>query len=198
MKITEQVLELIRQAGILRPRDLDTYGIPRTYLQRLFEKGLVERVGRGLYMLPGADISEHHSLVEACKRVPRGVICLLTALRFHGLGTQNPFEVWIAIGQKSWRPQAGYPPLRILYLSGDVFNTGIEEHKVEGVPVRIYSPAKTVADCFKFRNKIGLDVAVEALKEYRRVYSKDLDNLWRMARVCRVDRIIRPYLEAST
>jgi len=198
MSITEKVLELVRKAGILRPRDLDEHGIPRTYLQRLYEKGLVERVGRGLYMLPDAEISEHHGLAEACKRVPHGIVCLLSALRFHGMGTQNPFEVWMAIRQKSWRPKQGYPPLRIVYLSGDVLETGIEEHRIEGVTVRVYKPAKTVADCFKFRNKIGLDVAVEALREYRRMYPKDLDDLWRMAQICRVHRVVSHYLEATS
>ncbi len=195
MSTTKRVLELVKKAGVLRPRDLEVCGIPRTYLQLLSRRGLLEHVGRGLYTLPGANISEHHGRAEACKRVPRGVVCLLSALRFHGFGTQNPFEVWMAIPQKSWPPQLGYPPLRIIYLSGMVFETGVEEHCIEGVPVRVFSPAKTVADCFKFRNKIGLDVALEALREFRRAYPKQLDDLWRMAQVCRVHRVIRPYLE---
>ncbi len=193
---TEQVLRLVEEAGVLRPRDLDRHEIARTYLQRLCARGLVERVGRGLYSLPGAAVTEHRGLVEACKLVPRGVVCLLSALRFHGLGTQNPFEVWFAIEQKSWRPKGGYPPLRLVYFSGPAFENGVEEHRIEGVKVRVFSPAKTVADCFKFRNKIGIDVALEALREFRRAHPKDLDELWKMAHVCRVSRVIRPYLEA--
>ena len=156
----------------------------------------MERVGRGLYTLPQTAATEHHSLVEACKRVPQGVICLLSALRFHGLTTQNPFEVWIAIGPKAWRPRGGVAKLRVFHLSGSVLTSGVEEHRIEGATVRVYSPAKTVADCFKFRNKIGLDVALEALREYRRAHRAGMDELWRFARVCRVAEVMRPYLEA--
>ncbi|MBI2080332.1 MAG: type IV toxin-antitoxin system AbiEi family antitoxin domain-containing protein, partial [candidate division NC10 bacterium] len=161
---TQRALELVRQAGVLRPRDLDRHGIQREHLQRLLRRGQVERVGRGLYTLPGAAPTEHQSLVEACKRVPRGVVCLLSALRFHELTTQIPFEVWIAIDQKAWRPRRGSPRLRIVHLSGKALKSGVDEHRVKGATIRVYSPAKTVVDCFKFRNKTGLDVALEALR----------------------------------
>jgi predicted transcriptional regulator of viral defense system len=123
-------------------------------------------------------------------------VCLLSALRFHGLTTQNPFEIWLAIDRKAWRPRLVHPPLRLLYLSRAALGQGVEEHDVDGVTVRVFSAAKTVADCFKFRNKIGTDVAVEALRDYRRQHPKSLDAVWRFAEVDRVTRVIGPYLEA--
>lgn len=191
-----KIMELMRAVGVLRPRDLERHGIPRESLRRLLRHGHIERVGRGLYTLPDTVVTEHHSLAEACKWVPHGVICLLTALRFHDLTTQNPFEVWMAIDQKARRPRPGNLPLRIVHLSGPALRSGIEEHEIEGVTVRVYNPAKTVADCFKFRNKIGLDVAVEALRDYRRKRRLGMDEVWRFARICRVAKVMRPYLEA--
>jgi predicted transcriptional regulator of viral defense system len=192
----EQLLALARQSGILRPQDLAGGRIPRTYLRRLVERGALERTGRGLYRLVERQTSENHSLAEACKRVPHGVVCLLSALRFHDLTTQAPFEVWMAIDIKARAPVAGQPPLRIVRMSGEARTAGIEEHRIEGVTVRVYSSAKTIADCFKYRNKIGLDVALEALRDYRRVRGS-MDDLWRLARTCRVDNVMRPYLEAT-
>ena len=193
----EEVLELVRRAGVLRPRDLDRYGIARTYLQRLERRGLLERAGRGLYRLASADVTEHHGLATACKRVPHGVICLLSALRFHDLTTQAPFEVWMAIDVRARRPGGTAPPLRIVRFSGKALTAGVETHRIEGVRVRVYGPAKTVADCFKYRNKIGLDVALEALRDYRRTHPGGLDELWKFARICRVANVMRPYLEAQ-
>ena len=129
-------------------------------------------------------------------RVPGGVVCLLSALRFHGLTTQNPFEVWMAIDRRAWRPRVEHPPLRLIYLSEPALRTGIEEHDVGGVTVRVFSAAKTVADCFKFRNKIGTDVAVEALRDFRRRHPKELEAVWRFAVVNRVSRVLKPYLES--
>ena len=193
---TDKVLELVRKVGVLRPRDLDPYDIPRTYLSRLCAAGKLQRIARGLYVLPNSGISEHHSLVEACKRVPKGVVCLLSALRFHELTTQAPFEVWLAIGEKAWRPRIEHPPLRIVRFSQTTLNTGVEEHQIEGVTVHVYTPAKTVADCFKYRNKIGLDVAIEALKECLRSRLSTVDDLWHYADICRVKNVMRPYLES--
>ncbi|MDZ7749170.1 MAG: type IV toxin-antitoxin system AbiEi family antitoxin domain-containing protein [Halofilum sp. (in: g-proteobacteria)] len=193
---SEHVLGLARRHGILRPSDLDPYGIPRKYVYRLERAGRLQRVGRGLYVLPGTQPGEHRSLAEAAKRVPSGVICLLSALRFHELTTQAPFEVWMAIGEKAWRPRIDHPPLRIVRFSGVALREGIEEHTFEGVPARVFSPAKTVADCFKYRNKIGLDVALEALRECRRRRDCSMDALWHHAGICRVRNVMRPYLEA--
>lgn len=193
----QRILEIVEQQGVLRPRDLDAHGIPRIYLSRLRERGLLQRVGRGLYILPNADVSEHHTLAEACKRVPHGVVCLLSALRFHGLTTQSPSEVWLAIGNKAWRPRVDYPPLRFVRFSVRTLEAGVEEHSIEGVLVRVYNPAKTVADCFKFRNKIGLDVALEALRDCRRQRTCTNDELWHYAKICRVTNVMRPYMEAT-
>jgi len=193
---TDKILELVRKAGVLRPRDLDPYRIPRIYLSRLCAAGKLQRIGRGLYVLPGSSTTEHHSLAEVCKRVPNGVVCLLSALRFHELTTQAPFEVWLAIGEKAWRPRVEYPPLRIVRFSRTALRAGIEEHRIEGVTVHVYSPAKTVADCFKYRNKIGLDVAIEALRECWQSRRCTMDDLWHYADICRVRNVMRPYLES--
>jgi len=193
---TEKVLEIARLVGILRPRDLQAYGIPREYLRRLHARGLLERVGRGLYVLPDADITEHHTLAEVAKKVPGGVVCLISALRFHDLTTQAPFDVWFAIGEKARRPKIEYLPVRYVRFSGLAFTEGIEEHQIEGVAVRIYNPAKTVVDCFKYRNKIGLDIAIEALKDCRRQRKCEIDQIWHYAMICRVANVIKPYLEA--
>lgn len=136
------------------------------------------------------------TMAEASKRVPHGVVCLLSALRFHELTTQSPFEVWLAIGEKARLPKLDYPPLRTVRFSGDALAFGIEEHKAEGVDVRVYSPAKTVADCFKYRNKIGLDVAIEALRDCLRQRKATMDELWNAAKVCRMSKVMRPYLES--
>lgn len=149
-----------------------------------------------MYLPAEAPLTEHHSLAEAAKRVPRGIVCLLSALRFHDLGTQNPFEVWLAIGNKDRAPRPGSPPLRVVRFSGRAFDYGQERHVLEGVPVRITSMPKTVADCFKYRNKIGLDVALEALRDCVRRRKAMPSALLEAARVCRVENVMRPYLEA--
>jgi len=186
----------MKEVGTLRPRDLDIYGIPREYLRRLCHRGLLERTGRGIYVLPDAHVTEHHSLAEVCKRVPHGVIALLSALSFHNLTTQAPFEVWMAIDVKARLPKVDRPKLRIVRFSGEALSEGIEEHKIEGVPVKIYSPAKTVADCFKYRNKIGIDVALEALRESQRKQKCSIDEIWHYAKICRVANVIKPYMES--
>ncbi|MCK6481084.1 MAG: AbiEi antitoxin N-terminal domain-containing protein [Planctomycetaceae bacterium] len=191
----ERVLRKARRAGILRARDLAPLGIPRTYLSRLVAKGLLERVGRGLYVAAGSEPTEHHDLAIVSRRVPDGVVCLLSALRFHGLGTQVPREVWLAIAPSARPPRGGWPPIRAVRMAGEARSAGIEEHLLEGVPVRVFGAARTVADCFKFRNTVGLDAALEALREFRRGRG-DLDALWRFALICRVARVLRPYLEA--
>ena len=193
-KIT-QVLTLAKQSGMIRARDLTPHGIPRAYLARLCEAGKLQRLGRGLYMLANSNITSNHSLAEAAKRVPHGVVCLLSALRFHGVTTQAPFEVWLAIDNKARAPAASETPLRIVRFSGEALRAGVETHTIDGVPTKLYCIAKTVADCFKYRNKIGLDVAIEALRETWRARKCSMDDLWCYATVCRVSSVMRPYLE---
>jgi len=195
MSRKERIVEELRKAAVMRSRDLIALGISREYLSQLCKRGIIERVARGLYRLPNAEVSIQHTMVEAVKRVPHGVICLLSALRFHAITTQSPFEVWLAIDVKARLPKVDIP-IRVVRFSGSASQEGIEEHLVEGVTLRVYSIAKTVADCFKYRNKIGLEVALEALREAQRARRVSMDDLWRFAKVCRVANIMRPYLEA--
>lgn len=180
---------------MLRPRDLDAAGIPRVYLTRLTGSGRLTRLARGLYALPEKNFGERQALIEVARRSPKAVVCLLSALRFHDLTTQAPFEVWVAIPNKARAPKLGYPVLRIVRYSGPALTEGVEAHTMDGVTIRVYGIAKTVADCFKHRNKIGLDVALEALREAWRAKRVKMDDLWRYARICRVANVVRPYLE---
>ena len=200
MKKTKKqiILEQLKKKQFLRPRDLDALNISGEYLNKLYTEGVLDRPSRGLYVLPDSEPSEHRTIVEACKIVPKGIVCLLTALRIHELTTQLPFEVWMAIGEKARRPKIDYPPLRIVRHSGQSLLYGIETRKIEGVKVSVYSPAKTVADCFKYRNKIGLDVAIEALRDCRHQKKATNDEIWRAAKVCRMTNVMRPYMESIT
>jgi predicted transcriptional regulator of viral defense system len=193
---TQALLELIRKQGVVRSADLRQRGIPREYLSRLHREGVLERASRGIYYLPETELTEYHSLVEAIKIAPRGIVCLLSALRFHGLTTQLPFEIWLALDRKAHRPAGDGVPLHVVRFSGRALTAGIEDHLIEGVKVPVYSPAKTVADCFKYRNKIGVDVALEALRDYRKSEGASADELWQCAKICRVANVMRPYMEA--
>ena len=192
----QRILSLARQKGLLRASDLDAIEAPRVVLTRLIEGGLLERVSRGLYRLPSHPGSEHEGLATVAAKVPQAVFCLLTALQFHELTTQLPRQVWIAMPRGSHVPRVDYPPIKMVQMTGAVYTAGIEEHLRDGVTLRVYSAAKTVADCFKHRNKIGLDVALEALKDARAERMASADDLWRYAKVCRVANVMRPYLEA--
>ena len=195
-KPIERLMTLAQQSGLLRPRDLAAQGIARTYLQLAVQQGLLKKVRRGVYSLPEAPITEHRTLIEVCTRVPRGVLCLLTALRFHEIGTQNPPDIWLAIGTKDHKPVLHHPRLQIVRFSGKALTEGIEEHTVGNTVIRVTNPAKTVADCFKYRNKIGLDVALEALKEVWRHRRCTANELQKYAEICRVSKVMRPYMEA--
>lgn len=186
----------LRGTGAARARELEEAGITRPQIARLVSAGKLQKIGRGLYAAADYLGTENSALVVVAKRAPNVVFCLLTALRFHEITTQSPFEVWIAIGNKEHPPRLAYPPLRTLRFSQASLQYGVEIKKVEGVALRITSPAKTVADCFKFRNKVGLDVALEALREVRRDRRATIDELWRCAEVNRVANVMRPYLEA--
>lgn len=192
----EKILELAQRRGIIRPRDVEAVGIPREYLLRIYRSGKLIRVGRGLYALPETLTSESISLAEVARRAPEAVVCLISSLQFHNLTTQIAGRIWIAIENKKWGPRFDYPPVEIVRMSGRSFAFGIERHKINRVTVRIYSPAKTVADCFKFRGKIGLDVALASLRETWRSRKVTMDELWEAAKVCRVANVMRPYLES--
>ncbi len=192
----KKVLDLARKGGIVRPQDLQAKGLPKDYLWRLHKQEKLEKVGRGMYVIPGAVMNEHQTVVQAALRVPHGVVCLLSALRFHDLTTQSPFEIWMAIDVKARAPKEEIIPLRIVRFSGRALSAGVESHSIEGVSVRVYNSAKTVADCFKYRNKIGIDVAIEALRDCWRRKLATSDQIWHYAKVCRVSRVIRPYLES--
>lgn len=182
--------------GIARPRDLEAQGVTRAELSRLQKDGLVLRQARGLYVGARYTPSELHTLVQVAKRVPEAVFCLLTALRYHDLTTQSPAEVWIALPEKARRPHLDYPHLRVARFSGAALIEGIETHRVEGAVLRVYSAAKTVADCFKYRNKVGVDVAVEALRDFSRKHRGGANDLAKFAHICRVARVMQPYLDA--
>jgi predicted transcriptional regulator of viral defense system len=192
----DKILALAKRKGILRVKDLRAAHIHPEYLRRLCERGTLIRIGRGLYMPADAQPTANVSLAQAARRVPHGIVCLLSALRFHEIGTANPFEVWIALARDVRRPQVEYPPLRTMRFSGKALIEGVERHRIESVQVKVYSPAKTVADCFKYRNKIGLDVAIEALRDCLRSRKSTRDQLWQYAKICRVTEVMRPYLEA--
>jgi predicted transcriptional regulator of viral defense system len=192
----DELMALAAEKGILRARDLDAHDIPREYLRRLTERGDLVRLGRGLYQRADHDVTAQHSLAEAAKRVPKGVICLLSALRVHGLTTQNPFDVWMAIGHKDREPTVDHLSLRVVRMSGAARTEGVEDHEIEGVSVPVYGPAKTVADCFKFRTTVGTDVAIEALRDFHRKRAGTMDELWHYADICRVRTVIKPYMEA--
>jgi len=192
----DRLLQLAQQKGLLRPSDLAGLGIPRVYLTRLTAGGKLAKAGRGLYRLTETTLSESESLAIVAARVPQAVFCLLTALQFHALTTQLPRQVWIALPQGSHVPRIDYPPVKLIQYTGDAFTQGIETHRIDQVDLRVYSVAKTVADCFKHRNKIGLDVALEALKDARSQKKASADDLWRYAKICRVANVMRPYLEA--
>lgn len=197
MSRQQQILELARKKGIIRAKDVEAVGISRNYLYRMHKKGLLEKNAVGLYTLPEAPVTENSSLAEVAKRLPHAVVCLISALSYHEITTQIPHEIWLTIPRGSWRPDVEYPPLNLTYVSGPAYSFGIQEHVINGVAVKIYSPAKTVADCFKFRNKVGLDVAIEALREAWRSRKVTMDELLEAAGIDRVSKIMRPYLEAT-
>jgi predicted transcriptional regulator of viral defense system len=191
-------LALAQRRPLLRARDVAEQGLPTVVLSRLVATGKLDRVARGVYSLPGRALSEHRSLAEAALRIPRGVVCLLSALRVHGIGTQAPFEVWMAVPHHSPTPRLEQPALRIVRMSGAAFTEGIETVVIDGVKVSVFDAAKTVADCFKYRNKIGLDVALEALRDGWSQGRLSMDALWHYATVDRVANVMRPYLESVT
>jgi predicted transcriptional regulator of viral defense system len=192
----EKLLELVQHRVVIRPRDLDPLRIPRNYLTRLVHRGELRKVERGLYTAATLAASEHVSLLEVSRKVPKAIICLLSALRFHEIGTQAPFEVWIALDVKAWAPKINSPSVRIVRFSGESLHFGVQKQQISGGIIPVFSPAKTVADCFKFRHKIGLDVALEALRECYRQRKASMQELREAAKVCRMANVMKPYMES--
>ena len=182
--------------SLMTTEELEALGVSREYLRLLAQRGRIERVSQGLYRLPDASVTAQYSIAEAARRIPNGVVCLMSALRVHNVTTQSPFEVWMAVESGAWRQQPVSLRVRLIWPKGAAYHEGIEHVTIEGVDVPVYSLAKTVADCFKYRNKIGLDVALEALRESLKDKRVSADDLWRYANICRVSNIMRPYLEA--
>lgn len=195
-KYEKQIRLLLKKQGTVRSQDFSEHDVPRVILSRMVKRGEIERIERGLYRSPNTQMSEKETLVSVALKVPRAVFCLLTALQFYELTTQLPRQVWIAMPHGSKKPAMDYPPLQMIQLTGKTYSEGINTVICDQVPIRIYSPAKTVVDCFKFRNKIGLDVALEALKDA--LYQKKItsDELFYFAKIERVVKIIMPYMEA--
>lgn len=192
----DRLLRVARRRGALSAREAARLGIHSQELSRLVAEGRLERIARGQYRCPDQPVTEHHALAIAARAVPHAVVCLLSALSFHGIGTQLPGDVWVAIDRRARRPQLAYPRLRVVRFGGLALTAGVEEHRVEGTRVKVYGVAKTLADLFKYRNKVGLDVALEALREAWRERRFTMDELDHYARICRVQRVIGPYLEA--
>jgi predicted transcriptional regulator of viral defense system len=191
-----RILDLAQSQRLLSAADVRAQGWSPQLLIKLEQSGKLQRVTRGLYGLPDNPLTEHQSLIEVCRRVPKAIVCLLSALQFHGIGTQAPFEVWIALPEGTQSPALTYPPLRIARLRGEAYSEGMETVVEQGSTIRVYSVAKTITDCFKFRHKIGLDVAMEALKDAWQQRRLNIDEVMHFANVNRVAQVMQPYLEA--
>jgi predicted transcriptional regulator of viral defense system len=194
-KIAEEIFQ--RHNGILRTRQALELGINRPTLSRMVKAGILVRESRGLYRLTAQQPLSNPDLTMVALRVPSAVFCLISALNYHNLTTQIPYQVYIALPRDTKAPKLDYPPINITYFSEAPYSAGIEEHTLDGISVRIYCREKTIADCFKFRNKIGQDVAIEALKDYLHQAGRDVHKLLEYAAIDRVSKIILPYLKGS-
>ncbi len=194
----QRAMRIAEEKAVFSSGDAARLGVHSQVLTRMVEEGALERVTRGRYRFPGAPPTENHNLALVAGALPDGVVCLLSALSFHGIGTQVPSRVWIALDRRARKPSQEWPPMRVVRFSGEALTEGVETHTVEGVAVKVYGVAKTLADLFKYRHKLGIDVALEALKEVWRSGHLDVDELLHFARICRVERVMRPYLEAVT
>lgn len=197
MKPSEHIVQLIKDKCVLRRRDLESYSIHPETLNRLVQKEEVIRIGRGLYSLPDMEVqTSFQTFIEVTQKIPQGVVCLLSALVFHEIATQAPYQLWLAIGEKARLPRDTHTQVRFVRFSQKLLEDGVQEYIIQNVPIKITTPARTVADCFKYRNKIGLDVAVEALKEGLQDHRFTIDELVKYARLCRVGNVMQPYIEA--
>ncbi|MFW6028328.1 MAG: type IV toxin-antitoxin system AbiEi family antitoxin domain-containing protein [bacterium] len=191
-----RLMAYVRRLGVVRTRDLDEINVPREVLKRLVDRGELARRSRGVYSLPQHEPTRHTDLAEVCARASNATVCLITALDFHELTTQIPHVVWLMIERSAWRARIEYPPIEVVYASGRSLTAGVELHEFEGVQVPITDPAKTVADCFKYRHHVGQDVAVEALRNCLRQRKATPSQLYEMAKLDRVAKRIGPYIEA--
>jgi len=196
-KAFKEAKQLLRsQGGTIRVSEAVKAGIhPRTFYA-MRDQGLIERLGRGVYRLAGKSAPGSPDLAIVAMKIPKGVVCLISALSFHEITTEIPHQVHIALPRGSEPPRLDFPPVKVYWFSGPAFQEGIEHHKIDGIPIKVYCPEKTVADCFKYRNKIGMDVVLEALKFYRQRKKFKTDDLMRYAKVCRVEKVMQPYIEA--
>ena len=193
---TDRLLKIVRERGVLKAKELDDFGIARKHLTDALEAGQLIRLGRGIYAEADVPVSPHLLLAQVCKQIPSGVVCLVSALQFHKLGTQTPSEIWIAVPGHSHRPTSDYPPIHLVEFSATAYRLGIEYSEYKQTEIRVYSAAKTVVDCFRFRNSIGLDVALESLKDYLGKPGNTADELMEYAISCRISTVLKPYVEA--
>jgi len=198
MTRTEQALKLAKKMGLVRPKDLASHGIAPVYFRRLLHAGELIQSSRGVYKIPSHKPTAYHHLAEACKRIPGGVICLQSALHFHGLLRQRPTEIWIAIDRKARRPRVQELPVRFVRFSAEGLKQGVQEHSIEGVAVKVTNCAKSVADAFRYRHKIGTNVALDALRLCIRKSCCPKAELLNCAAACRIFTVIEPYVEALT
>jgi predicted transcriptional regulator of viral defense system len=189
------LLDRIARKGLFRTSEAQGAGIGRSSLRQLVLRGEVERVARGLYRLESGPLTEHFTVAAVCASAPSAVVCLLSALRMHDIGTQAPRQVWIAVDRKAWKPRLVGLPVRIVRFSGAGLTHGIQVRRLQGIRVRLTTPARTVVDCFKYRNKIGLDVALEALRETIHGRKATPAEIMEVARMRRMERVMRPYVE---
>ena len=194
--LKEKALKYTKTLGIIRSKDLKNIGAPTYYLNLLEKEGKIQKLGRGLYATNDYEFDEKQSYMEICKHAPNAILCLFSALRFHEMTTQNPSRIWIAIENKDRKPNIEYPPINVIRLSGKAMTEGINIIEHKGVKIKVYCPAKTVADCFKYRNKIGIDAAIEALRDGWRKKLFTLKDLNYYSQICRVQNIIQPYIES--
>ena len=193
----ERVKELFSShSGMFRVSEAVKAGVHSRTIYSMLDKGLIARLGRGMYRFADMPSMRNPDLATVAMKIPKGVICLISALSYHEMTTEIPHEVYLALPRGLEPPRLNYPPLRIFWFSGPAFEEGIEQYDVDGIPMKVYNPEKSMADCFKYRNKIGLDVVLEALKFYRRRKRFNADELIHFARICRVEKVMRPYLEA--
>jgi len=192
----DTVNRLLKQRKIVRTEELSSAGVHRETIHRMVKAGDIVKLARGLYSFPDYQPTENYSLIEAQKLVAKGVVCLLSALSYHGIGTQNPPEIWMAIPRKTRPPKIDNSPVKIVKFSGEGYQNGIEKHIIENNEIKIYNIPKTIADCFKFRNKLGIDVAIEALKDVMLNKRTTFDELLKYSEICRVRKIITPYMES--